>query len=79
MIRKYIPQEKRKIVYEKYNGHCAYCGKEMTDTKLLEFSQLLDNFIYIGADDKPHVACRGIEKVLKEYDKYEKANNKNKS
>lgn len=51
----------------------------MTDTKLLEFSQLLDNFIYIGADDKPHVACRGIEKILKEYNKYEKANNKNKS
>ncbi len=25
--RKPLPAAIRKIVYEKYNGHCAYCGK----------------------------------------------------
>lgn len=25
--RKHLPAAIRKIVYEKYNGHCAYCGK----------------------------------------------------
>lgn len=29
MTRKRIPAEVRKSVYEKYNGHCAYCGKEI--------------------------------------------------
>ena len=28
--RRIIPQEERKKVYEKYNGHCAYCGCEIT-------------------------------------------------
>ena len=27
--RKPIPQKIRKRVYEKYNGHCAYCGCEL--------------------------------------------------
>ena len=25
----YIPKKKRVKVYQKYNGHCAYCGKEI--------------------------------------------------
>lgn len=25
--RKHIPTSTREIVYKKYNGHCAYCGK----------------------------------------------------
>ena len=25
-MRKAIPKSIRKIVYKKYNGHCAYCG-----------------------------------------------------
>ena len=29
MIRKTIPQSTRKIVYQKYNGRCAYCGCEL--------------------------------------------------
>lgn len=27
--RKQIPLSVRKIAYEKYNGHCAYCGKSI--------------------------------------------------
>ncbi len=27
--RKPLPAATRKIVYEKYNGHCAYCGKKI--------------------------------------------------
>jgi len=29
MSRKYVPYYIRIQVYEKYNGHCAYCGKEI--------------------------------------------------
>ena len=27
-MRKPIPKSVRKQVYQKYNGHCAYCGCE---------------------------------------------------
>ena len=27
--RKYIPKKTREAVYNKYNGHCAYCGKKI--------------------------------------------------
>ena len=30
MKRKAIPKKVREAVYQKYNGHCAYCGKEIT-------------------------------------------------
>lgn len=30
MRRKPISKELRQQVYDKYNGHCAYCGKEIT-------------------------------------------------
>ena len=29
MKRKPIPKEVRQQVYDKYNGHCAYCGCEL--------------------------------------------------
>lgn len=29
MKRKAIPKRIRQLVYEKYNGHCAYCGCEL--------------------------------------------------
>lgn len=29
MERKTITKKEREIVYQKYNGHCAYCGKEI--------------------------------------------------
>jgi hypothetical protein len=28
-VRKAIPKATRLKVYEKYNGHCAYCGAKM--------------------------------------------------
>ena len=30
-MRKAIPKSIRKIVYKKYNGHCAYCGCEIPE------------------------------------------------
>lgn len=29
MGRKPIPKKIRKQVYQKYNGHCAYCGSKL--------------------------------------------------
>lgn len=34
MARRNIPKEERKAVYEKYNGHCAYCGEEIAYEKM---------------------------------------------
>lgn len=31
MSRKQIAQKIRKQVYQKYNGHCAYCGCKMEE------------------------------------------------
>ena len=30
-MRKSIPKSVRKLVYQKYNGHCAYCGCEIPE------------------------------------------------
>lgn len=30
-MRKPIPKSVRKLVYQKYNGHCAYCGCEISE------------------------------------------------
>ena len=30
-MRKPIPKSVRKLVYAKYNGHCAYCGCEIPE------------------------------------------------
>ena len=35
-IRKPIPKQVRRLVYEKYAGHCAYCGKEIKYEEMLE-------------------------------------------
>ena len=39
MKRKPIPQQVRKQVYERYNGHCAYCGCEL-DIKDMQVDHL---------------------------------------
>jgi hypothetical protein len=36
MSRKQIAQKIRKQVYEKYNGHCAYCGCELENGRLID-------------------------------------------
>lgn len=30
-MRKPIPKYVKKLVYQKYNGHCAYCGCEIPE------------------------------------------------
>lgn len=46
MIRKSIPKHIRQQVYEKYGGHCAYCGKalEYKDMQVDHMIPLLDKF-----------------------------------
>lgn len=39
MKRKPIPKEVRRQVYDKYNGHCAYCGCEL-DIKDMQIDHL---------------------------------------
>ena len=35
-----MKKEERKIVYDKYNGHCAYCGKKI-DYKEMQVDHLI--------------------------------------
>lgn len=41
MTRKPIPKDVRKQVYEKYNGHCAYCGCKL-DYKDMQVDHVVD-------------------------------------
>lgn len=36
MSRKPIPKKIREQVYQKYNGHCAYCGCELDYKELIK-------------------------------------------
>lgn len=40
MKRKTIPKKVREAVYQKYDGHCAYCGKEI-DYKEMQVDHLI--------------------------------------
>lgn len=46
--RKSISKKIREMVYQKYNGHCAYCGQEISLTEMR-----VDHFIpfYNGGED----------------------------
>ena len=46
--RQYITPEKRKIIYEKFNGHCAYCGKEI-EYKDMQVDHLIP--LRVGGDN----------------------------
>lgn len=54
MARKSISKEVRKIVYEKYGGHCAYCGCELSLSEMqVDHIKSVYKSEYIGeeADD----------------------------
>lgn len=57
--RKAIPKKIRKKVYEKYNGHCAYCGCEM-ELGEMQVDHMESLYWYGGADDLNNYmpACR---------------------
>lgn len=46
--RQYITPEKRKIIYEKFNGRCAYCGKKI-EYKDMQVDHLMP--LRLGGDD----------------------------
>lgn len=46
--------------------------RKITDKKLMEYSKILDSFIYGDVDDSYHVACMGIEKIIKMHESQKK-------
>lgn len=58
MERKKITKAERRQVYEKYNGHCAYCGKEI-EYKDMQVDHM-EPLRLGGADDMSNYmpACR---------------------
>lgn len=48
--RKQIPKAVRQKVYDKYNGHCAYCGCEI-DYKDMQVDHIESVYWYKGADE----------------------------
>lgn len=57
--RKAIPKRIRIKVYEKYNGHCAYCGCEM-ELGEMQVDHVQSLYWYGGADNMTNYmpACR---------------------
>lgn len=55
MARKTIPKAIRQKVYEKYNGHCAYCGckLEYRDMQVDHIVSVYSNEYYEMGDRKP--------------------------
>lgn len=57
--RKYISKKTRELVYEKYHGHCAYCGKPISMKEMQ-----VDHFLaHMGGKGQDHIdnympACR---------------------
>lgn len=58
-VRKAIPKATRLKVYEKYNGHCAYCGCTLT-LKEMQVDHIQSVYWYNGANDIENYnpACR---------------------
>lgn len=48
--RKHISKSTRLKVYEKYNGHCAYCGCELA-LKEMQVHNIQSVYWYDGAND----------------------------
>lgn len=57
--RKPIPKHIRQKVYEKYNGHCAYCGCEL-NYKDMQVDHIKPVYWHNGSDDIENYnpACR---------------------
>ena len=57
--RKYISKSIRLKVYEKYNGHCAYCGCKL-ELKDMQVDHIVSVYWYSGANDIENYnpACR---------------------
>lgn len=66
MKRKPIPKPVRLKVYEKYNGHCAYCGCEL-ELKDMQVDHIESVYWYNGANDIENYnpACRFQKAVRK--------------
>lgn len=58
-VRKAIPKATRLKVYEKYNGHCAYCGCDLA-LKDMQVDHIQSVYWYNGANDIENYnpACR---------------------
>lgn len=59
MERKPIPKKIREKVYQKCNGHCAYCGCEL-EYKDMQVDHVTSVFYYKGTNDIDNLlpACR---------------------
>lgn len=71
-MRKTIDKDTRKLVYDKYKGHCAYCGKSI-DYKDMQVDHL--HPVYLGGKDELEnymPACRAcnFRKATMSVDKF---------
>lgn len=67
MKTKRIPASVRKLVYEKYNGHCAYCGRplEYKDMQVDHIKPAFHNWNYVDKERwaKGHYGDDSIENL----------------
>ena len=64
-MRKPIPKSVRKLVYAKYNGHCAYCGCEIPEKGFnVDHLHCIRNYEYTEEDVE--YMFSEIQKALKD-------------
>ena len=62
-MRKAIPKSIRKIVYKKYNGHCAYCGCEIPEKGFnVDHLHCLRNYEYL--EEITGIDANAIENLM---------------
>ena len=76
-MRKKLTEKERRIIYNKTNGHCAYCGCELPmkgfhvdHVKCLRNYEYLDEFIGIKIDGLENMlpACGSCNRYKSTYD-----------
>ena len=69
MKRKRLSKDTREEVYAKYNGHCAYCGKEI-DIKDMQIDHMIPfaNSMYGSEEDREKVEQMIVDGTIDDID-----------
>lgn len=58
-----ISKKMRQVVWQKYGGHCAYCGREI-QYKDMQVDHLVPKYRFGNTDDLPKIEMDSIENLM---------------